>query len=274
MPREAIVHAGGIAASPTAADAPLRLLIINPNRSGSMTQHLRSEAQREFAQAAVVDVVTAANGPQYVETQADEDIAAAAVLDIVRRLERRKLPGAGEGGAASAVAHGLPVVPVDYDAYAVGCFSDPALSLAREATPKPVIGFGEATLLFAHGLGVDFALICNVDSDVLSLREMAARYGLDTRLAGIRPTGFSIAAFDRGDPRAFEALRAVAREAVDSGNVGALCLGCAVFVGCRQALADELGVPVFEGMRSAVELASFYARMRTAVNPQQEMHTM
>jgi allantoin racemase len=247
-----------------AADAgcATRVLIINPNNSESITRRLRTEARRVFGAVVGVDAVTAAKGPRYVETQADEVVAGAAVLDIVQRLENPSFREAQDGDASNAVVETLPDSATVYDAYAIGCFSDPALAAVREVTAKPVVGFGEATLLLAHGLGVDFALICNVDSDVPGLRELAERYGLAKRLAAIRPVGFSIAAFDNDDPRAAEALRRAARQVVKENHVGALCLGCAVFADFRQALSEELDVTVLDGMISAVELASFCVRMR------------
>lgn len=220
-----------------------RILIVNPNRSTSITERILRVASRYLQPGTSLDAVTAAEGPAYVETRRDEVLAAHAVLKTLDRLGTEP----------------------SYHAFIIACFSDPGLLAARESMPAPVLGLGEATLLLAHGLGVPYSLLTNVPADEEPLREMARSYHLDARLVSLRPAGFPIEAFDREEPAAGEGLRRAAKAAVEEDGARALCLACAAMAGWDHLLARELGVPVLDGVACAVTLAQIYLAL--GLNP-------
>ena len=74
-----------------------------------------------------------------------------------------------------------------YDAFALGCFYDPALRAARSLVDIPCIGLSETCMLVACSLGHRFGLVSLEDSQRAQHEELARAYGLLDRLAGVVP---------------------------------------------------------------------------------------
>src|SRR4029077_16230258 len=102
--------------------------------------------------------VTLAEGPPGIETQADIE---SVVLPLSRLI-------AGENA----------------DAFVIACFSDPGLALARETSPRPVVGIAESSFLMALGLGYRFGIISILDMSIPRHLRYVRQVGLSDRLAG------------------------------------------------------------------------------------------
>jgi len=72
-----------------------------------------------------------------------------------------------------------------YDAFALGCFFDPALHEARSLVDIPVVSLSETSMLTACSLGRRFAVISLNDFQSQLTEDLAHAYGLTQRLAGI-----------------------------------------------------------------------------------------
>lgn len=71
-----------------------------------------------------------------------------------------------------------------YDAFALGCFFDPALRQARSLVDIPVVGLSESCMLLACSLGKSFGLVALNRDQRVRHEELAVEYGLERRLAG------------------------------------------------------------------------------------------
>ncbi|MDO4592854.1 MAG: aspartate/glutamate racemase family protein [Comamonadaceae bacterium] len=99
------------------------VLVINPNTSESVTQHLSLQLSGGLPEVQIHGQ-TAAFGMPYIATEHSYCIAGHAVLD------------AWERAAMVAPAPG-------YSALLVGCFGDPGLHGLREVAQRPVLGLAE-----------------------------------------------------------------------------------------------------------------------------------
>jgi Asp/Glu/hydantoin racemase len=72
-----------------------------------------------------------------------------------------------------------------YDAFVIGHFQEPGLTECRGSIDIPVIGLGEAAMLFACQVGRRFALVTIDPVFVPWHEEQVTRHGLDRRCAGI-----------------------------------------------------------------------------------------
>ena len=72
-----------------------------------------------------------------------------------------------------------------YDAVALGCFFDPALHQARSLVDIPVVSLSESCMLTACSLGRRFAAVALTDFQKMLTEDLAAGYGLASRLAGV-----------------------------------------------------------------------------------------
>jgi Asp/Glu/hydantoin racemase len=97
-----------------------------------------------------------------------------------------------------------------YDAFVIGHFQEPGLTECRGAVDIPVIGLGEAAMLFACSMGRKIGLVTISPIFVPWHEEQVRRHGLETRVAGVTAINADLPRFMRAFTDAAEcaALRA------------------------------------------------------------------
>ncbi|MBW2123535.1 MAG: aspartate/glutamate racemase family protein, partial [Deltaproteobacteria bacterium] len=182
----------------------MRILVINPNTSVRMTDHIRQELVRIKRPDTELAVLCPERGPDTIESAYDEAIAVPPTLDLVRKANR-------EG----------------YDAVILACFSDPGLEAAKEISEIPVIGIEESSLHMAAMLGAKFSVITPRKERIPSKREHVHMRGLDHFLASIRSLDLSVAETDADPEKTKRRVFEVARRAVEEDGAEVIILGCA-----------------------------------------------
>jgi allantoin racemase len=104
----------------------MRILIINPNTTVSITEKIGASARTVANPGTEVTTVNPEKGPVSNEGFYDE---AFAVPDLIDEIKKGEAQG--------------------YDGYIVACFDDPGLSAARTITGRPVVGICEAAIHMA-----------------------------------------------------------------------------------------------------------------------------
>jgi len=77
-----------------------------------------------------------------------------------------------------------------YDAFALSTLPEPALADIRSLVDIPVVGYGEAAMLAACGMGRRFGALVFIDELAELVEDNARRLGLSERCVGARPVGF------------------------------------------------------------------------------------
>jgi Asp/Glu/hydantoin racemase len=85
---------------------------------------------------------------------------------------------------AQVVEAALAAERTGYDAFALGCFFDPALRQIRSLVEIPVVGLSETCMLTACSLGKSFGMVALNRDQQVRHEELAAEYGLERRFAG------------------------------------------------------------------------------------------
>ena len=217
----------------------MRLLLINPNTSDSVSALIRSEAKRSASPSTEIDVLTAPFGVAYIETRFEAMLGAYATAQL-----------AGEHAG-------------DYDALVVGAFGDPGLAALREVLPVPVTGMTEAALASAHLLGHRISVIAISQRIQAWYREVIEGYGFGSRLASIRALDRPISAIGGVQEEHAQALLALAERAVAEDGAEVIVLAGAPLAGLARSLQGRLPVPVVDGVSSAVR----HAESLVALNP-------
>lgn len=202
----------------------LRVLVINPNTTQSITdlvaRHVRAAAGPEFE----ILPATGSFGCAYITSEACYAIGAHAALNC---LEQH---GAG------------------CDAVLLACFGDPGLFALREMSRVPVLGLAEASMAEATEIGGRFSIVTGGASWKPMLERFAAQLGYAGRLASVRTvalTGGEIAA----DPDAALALLAhECRAAAERDGARAVILGGAGLAGLAARIAGRVPVPVLDSV--------------------------
>jgi len=207
----------------------MRILIVNPNTTASMTAKLREAARKAAASGTEIFAVNPAFGPVSIEGYYDEAFATPGMLEeIAKRPEM--------------------------DAYVIGCFDDTGLDAARSLARGPVVGIGEAAFHMASLIAGKFSVVTTLSRSIPPIEHNLARYGLISRCARVRAC--EVAVLDLEDPRlpARAKLSAEIGRAIAQDGCEAIVLGCAGMADLAEALSAEHDLPVVDGAASAVKL--------------------
>jgi allantoin racemase len=209
----------------------VKLLLINPNISESVSELIRAEAMRSASPGTEIDVMTAQFGVAYIETRFEALIGAYATAQLAAEHHAK------------------------YDAIVVAAFGDPGLTALREVMPIPVTGLTEAALASAHLLGHRISIIAISQRIQAWYREVVDAYGFTSRLASIRALDRPLASIGGVQGEHAQALKALAERAVDEDGAEVIVLAGAPLAGLARSLKGQLPVPVVDGVSSAVRHA-------------------
>lgn len=156
-----------------------------------------------------------------------------------------------------------------YDAFALGCFFDPALHEARSLVDIPVVSLTETSMLTACSLGRKFAVISLTDFQKMLTEDLAAQYGLSGRLAGVVAMSPAVRLFDlEGSGEVTDSIKesfsAACREALRLG-AEVIIPGDGVlneFLVRHRMLSVEQGV-ILDSLGVLFHHAVFFARARS-----------
>jgi allantoin racemase len=212
-------------------ERPMRVLLINPNTSEEFTRKIQRIAEMYALPSTQVVAKNPASGPRSIESVYDEILSSPGTLE-------------------------LAISEMDaFDAFAIACYSDhPTVYALREITEKPVVGIAEASMYMACMLGYKFSVVTtNCEWEPL-LWDAVRHYGLAERCTSVRTTGMPVLALEAASPEETTALILnAARQAVEVDGAEVICLGCAGMAGLDKNLERELGLPVVDGVASALK---------------------
>ncbi|KQQ64032.1 Asp/Glu/hydantoin racemase [Pseudomonas putida] len=216
----------------------MRLLIINPNISHSVTDLIEAEAHRTAAADTQIQMATAASGVAYIETRFEALLGAHAATVI-----------AGERLGS-------------YDAVLVAAFGDPGLLALKEVLDVPVVGMTEAALMTAAQLGQRISIIAISRRITSWYRECVAQNGMLDRLASIRHLDRPLRDAGSVQEDHAERLLELSHLAVNADGADVLILAGAPLAGLARGLAGRLPVPVVDGVSCGVAQAQLLHRLQ------------
>lgn len=210
----------------------MKIMVINPNTSESMTEHIRKEVERIKRADTQLSVLGPDKGPETVESAYDEAYAIPPTLDLVKKANR-------EG----------------YDAVILACFSDPGLEAAKEISKIPVVGIEEASLHMAAMLGARFSIMTPRKQRIPMRREHVHLRGLGHFLASVRSLDLSVVDTGRYPERTKQRVFEVAQKAVEEDEAEVIILGCAGMAGYATELEAKLDIKVLDPTAVALKMA-------------------
>jgi allantoin racemase len=210
----------------------VKILIINPNTSETMTDKIRAVAQAVKREDCAVTVTCPNHGPVTIETSYDEAYAIAPTIDLVKQAQTEA-----------------------YDAIILACFCEVGVEAAKEISSIPVFGLEEPTLAMALLLGEKFGIMTEKRPRVAMKKRHIRRYGLLERMASIRPLELSVAELDADPERTKAKGMALARRMVEEDGAEVIIMGCAAMAGYSDELERALQVPVLDPLKVALKVA-------------------
>jgi allantoin racemase len=214
----------------------MRILVVNPNTTASMTAKIGAAARRVASSGTEIVAVNPASGPASIEGYYDEALSLAGLLEVIRTTP-------------------------DFDAVVIACFDDTGLDAARCLTDKPVIGIGEAAYHFASMIANKFSVVTTLARSVPALEHNLHKYGLITRVARVRSSDVAVLELEHPGSDACARISAEIGRAVAEDLCEAVVLGCAGMADLAETLAAEHGLPVLDGVTCAIGLAEAMAKL-------------
>ena len=209
----------------------MNILIINPNSDAEMTAAIQESAEAFAGGSFQVTTVSTPGAPPFIESHASEIQCGPGMLRLMVEHEG------------------------DFDAFVIACHSDVNIEAVREATRKPVIGIGEASMKLASFLGRTFSVVTTHRHSVPGKLEQIRKLHLEGLLASVRvpePGDEGLAGADL--------FLELSRRARDQDGAEVIVLGCAGLAGMDRKIRETLDLPVLDGVVCALILASGFAR--------------
>jgi allantoin racemase len=213
----------------------MKILVVNPNTTSSMTAKI--DACARIAASPGTEIVTRnpALGPVSIEGHYDEALSTPGLLEEISR-------GESEGA----------------DGFVVACFDDPAIGACRELASGPVIGICEAAMHTASMIASSFSVVTTLPRSIAIIEDLALRYGMERRCRRVRAVDLPVLAFEEQADARSRLLHEV-RAAVAEDRCEAVILGCAGMADLASHLSDEAGIPVIDGVVAGVRLVEALA---------------
>jgi len=214
----------------------MRILVVNPNTTASMTRKIGAAARAAASPGTEIVAVNPAEGPVSIEGYYDEAMSLPGLLKTV--AEHR-----------------------DADAVIIACFDDTGLDAVRCMTEAPVIGIGEAGFHAASIVSNKFSVVTTLSRSIPAIEHNLVRYGLASRCSKVRASEVPVLDLEHEGSSARGKISAEIGRAVSEDRAEAIVLGCAGMTDLAASLSAEHGLPVIDGVAAAVAIVEGFVRI-------------
>jgi allantoin racemase len=208
----------------------MRILVLNPNTTASMTSKIGEAAKRVASPSTEIVAVNPRTGPASIEGYFDEALSLAGIIETVKEN-------------------------IDVDAIIIACFDDTGLDAVRCMTDAPVLGIGEAGFHAASMISNKFSVVTTLSRSVPALEHNLVRYGLFHRCAKVRASNVPVLDLEAKGSPARERIKTEIMKAIEEDKAEAIVLGCAGMTDLAASLSEEHGLPVIDGVAAAITFA-------------------
>ena len=209
----------------------MKLLLVNPNTTASMTEKAGEAARLVAASGTEIIAVNPEYGPVSIEGYYDEVFSIPGLLEEVRKGE--------DSGCQGTV---------------IACFDDTGLDAARCLASGPVVGICEASMHIASLLANGFSIVTTLKRSIPALEKLAVKYGMSQQCHRVRAAEVPVLELENPDSETTKLIRVEIQKALDEDRSEAIVLGCAGMADLATKLSKEFGVPVIDGVTAAVKL--------------------
>ncbi|QVI25872.1 allantoin racemase [Mycolicibacterium neoaurum] len=234
----------------------MRILVANVNTTASMTEAIAESARGVAAPGTEIIGITPRFGADSCEGNFESYLAAIAVMDAITSYSE------------------------PFDAVIQAGYGEHGREGLQELLDVPIVDITEAAASTAMYLGHKYSVVTTLDRTVPLIEDRLKLAGLDARCASVRASGLGVLELESDPERAVQAIVAQAREAVEKDHAEVICLGCGGMAELEAKVSAATGVPIVDGVRSAVTIAEGLVRMglstskvRTYATPRQKKVT-
>ena len=207
-----------------------KICIINPNTTISMTKVIDITAKKYAGVNTEIITTQPQTGPESIEGYYDEAFCIPGLIEEINNN-------------------------MDADGYVIACFDDTGLDAVRSITDKPVIGIGEAAYHVASLVSGNFSVITTLSRSINPLKHNLKKYGLFEKCVSVTAIEVPVLDLEEMSDDNLDKLNKGIEKTKFDDNSEAIILGCAGMANLAKKLEINHGLPVIEGVSSAVVLA-------------------
>lgn len=215
----------------------MRILVANVNTTESMTEAIADSARSVASPGTEIVGITPRFGADSCEGNFESYLAAIAVMDAILAY------------------------PEPYDAVIQAGYGEHGREGLQELLEVPVVDITEAAASTAMYLGHKFSVVTTLDRTVPLIEDRLKLAGLDQRCASVRASGLGVLELESDPERAVKAIVEQSMKAVHDDHAEVVCLGCGGMAELEEQVRAATGVPIVDGVRSAVTIAEGLVRM-------------
>ncbi len=208
----------------------MRLLLINPNTTKSMTDLALSAARTQISADVEIIGATSSYGPKSIEGYYDEVFAIPPMLEQIRHFGDQ------------------------IDGVVIACFDDTGVDAARTLVDVPVMGICQAAMQTASILANSFSVITTLGRSIPALEHLVVKYGYSHQCKNVRASEIPVLDLDKPGSKAEQIIGIEIEMALETDGAEAIVLGCAGMVDLAKRLSDQYAVPVIEGVAPAIKI--------------------
>ena len=208
----------------------MRILVINPNSTTSMTEKIATAARNVAHSDTEIIPVTSSQAPPSIQGYYDVAMCLSGLINEVQRAE-------------------------NFDAIVVACFDDTGIDAIRCIVEVPVLGIGEAAYHAAAMLANRFSVITTLSRSVAGIEANLMRYGLMAKCAKVRATDIPVLKLEENDPETIALIEQSIKTAIENDSAEAIVLGCAGMTDLMDQLTEKFKIPIIDGVSCAINFA-------------------
>lgn len=209
----------------------MRIKVINPNTTCSMTQKIGAAARGAASGGTEIIAVSPQMGPVSIEGRYDEAMASLGVLDEIAKGEKEGMDG-----------------------YVIACFGDPGLPAARELARAPVVGIAESAMRMASFISDGFTIVSMPARSLTGTEHLVHAYGMDKMCRGVRMLDLPVLELEKEGSNARSVIVEVCRKALIEDRSDCVLLGCAGMSDLCAYIAKQIGAPAIDGVAAGVKM--------------------
>jgi allantoin racemase len=125
----------------------------------------------------------------------------------------------------------------------------------------PVIGIGEAAFHLASMLGHRFSVVTTLSRSIAAIENNLSKYGLAGRCGRVRASELPVLSLDDPSSDAAAQIGTEIELAKQEDRAEVIVLGCAGMADLAARLSERHGLPVIDGVASAVKLGEAFGAL-------------
>ncbi|MBI2544684.1 MAG: aspartate/glutamate racemase family protein [Candidatus Rokubacteria bacterium] len=234
----------------------MKLLVVNPNSSETVTAAILESARRGAAPGTEFIAVTTKGGTRNIDSAFGDYLSGAYMIRTCLEAVKLHRP----------------------DAVVLAGFGRVGIDALKEALAIPVVSISEASMAIAALLGHRFTTLTMLDQFIPYQQDLVRLYGFEAKCASVRSINVNVEQCVTNREETLRQLKAEIQKVVAEDRAEVVILACAGLCGYDAELSRLAGVPVLDPVAVGVKVAESlialgvkHSKIRKFAHPPQDL---